>query len=227
MALLALIVAGACGGGAPTTTPDLPATIQKSAERVSNAKTLRFVLAHERGTTALLPGVVATRFAGQVAVPDRAQITVNAQAVQFGTALEMKIVVDGDRGFISDPVSGAWQSVPALYLPFNVRGFGETLAGIARAVESPTLSTTASGTVNGRRVVVFTGALKSESLTGLISTATTGKRVNATLTVDYESGELRTAVLAGQVTDTDAPDVVRVLTVSDFDKPVEIVVPSA
>ena len=143
---------------------------------MAKLSSLAFRLSHEEGTTQVFEGVVATVVSGEVAIPGGANVEVEAEAVGFFVSIDV-VVVD-DQAYMTDPLSGAWQSLPAADLPFDFRDLGATLAGIVRAVDAPALGDGLE--IDGVSTQGVTGTVSGGDLTALIP----GADVDALLDVE-------------------------------------------
>lgn len=224
--LLALLALAACGdsapaeGPTPTPTPTPEQRLDAAADRMAALTSLAFRLSHEEGSTQVFEGVVATVVSGEVAIPGGANVEVEAEAVGFFVSI--KIVVVDDDAYMTDPLSGTWQSLPASDLPFEFRGLGATLADITRSVDSPAL---AGGLdIDGVSTVGITGTVTGGDLATLIPGADADAMLDIELYVDGD-GLVHRVRLSDSLVEGDADNVVRVLDFSAFDAPVSVTVP--
>ena len=209
-----LLLLSLCLGCRPALTPtsepvvDPQAVLQESAQRVMALKSGAFNLEHRQGATLLLPGVEMTRVYGEVEVPDRFHLTVEAEV--SGTYAEAQIALVDGQAYMTNFITGQWQPVPREALPFNFANLGNTLAGILRAVREPTLL--AAETLQGSPAHRIAGKVKSEDLSALVPAAAEGFDVALELWVDEASKLPRQVLITGPVVATDTPDTVRVFT---------------
>ena len=224
--LSALLAVAACGdnlpleGPTPTPTPTPEQRLDAAAERMAALTSLAFRLSHEEGATQLFEGVVATVVSGEVAIPGGANVEVEAEALGFFVSIN--IVVVDDQAYMTDPLSGTWQSLPAADLPFDFRDLGATLADITRSVEAPALG--AALEIDGISTVGVTGTVTGADLAALIPGADVDAQLNVELYVDAD-GLVRRVRLSDSLIEGDVDNVVRVLDFSAFDAPVSVSVP--
>ena len=209
---------------APTFTPTPALTprqvLARSSEAMQGLQSLEFSMTHEKGNSPLFPGLSATKIEGAVKLPDRVQMRVEAQVAILRAFVEIKIVVIGSQGFMTDPITGAWVEVSPETLPFNFVNAGATLADILESLEQPRFDGTESvGDVQSQRI---TGSLSSEALQTLVPTAEAGLRLDLTVWIDSDDYLLRKAQITGRITDMDPTEVVRVLSFRNFDSPIDI-----
>ena len=226
-AALALLLAAllvACGGEptatpAPSPTPvDPKAELRRTVERLLALESVSFVLDQTVGSTILTPGIEMTRAYGNVVIPGKFDVTVEAQAGNLYVELGMASV-DGVT-YMTNPITGQWAVVPAEAIPINLLTLGDTLAGIVEAVQEPELL--GETTLEDLDVYHVRGSILSEDLRELVPNADAGHPVALEVFVERESGILRQAIITGQVTDDDVPDAVRVLTLDDVNQPITI-----
>ena len=221
----ALLALAACGddpppGPTPTPTPTPEQRLDAAADRMAALTSLAFRLTHEEGATQLFEGVVATVVSGEVAIPGGANVEVEAEALGFFVSIN--IVIVDDQAYMTDPLSGTWQSLPAADLPFDFRDLGATLADITRAVDSPALADGLD--IDGVSTIGIAGAVTGGDLTALIPGANVDAVLDVVLYVDADD-LVRRVRLSDSLIAGDVDNVVRVLDFSAFDAPVSVSVP--
>ena len=211
---------------APTPTPSPREVLGKSSDRMVALNTARFTLEHEGGGSAqLFPGLVLQRVEGRVAMPDSFAVSVEAISSFPRSFVPIDVVVQRDQAFITDFIRrGKWNPIPVENLPFNFADLGRTLSDIILSLQGPSLAGTE--VVDGVSSWRINGIVASENLATLIPKAGKGYEVGLELWIGQAEGLLRKVKIKGQVLSTDRPDVVRVLSIYDFDKPVEISLPA-
>ena len=217
--LLALV---SCGDdpAADEAAPTPEQRLETAADHMAALTSLAFRLSHEEGTTQVFEGVVATVVSGEVAIPGGANVEVEAEALGFFVSID--IVVVDDQAYMTDPLSGTWQSLPAADLPFDFRDLGATLAGITRSVDSPALG--AALDIDGVSTQGVTGTVTGSALTTLIPGADADAVLDVELWMD-DAGLVRRVRLSDPIVAGDVDNVVRVLDFSAFDQPVSVTVP--
>ena len=222
--LLALALSLGCTSPLPPTPVpplDPQAVLLQSAERVAAMDSGAFVLEHRTGATVLLPGVEVTRVYGEVEIPGRFRMTVEAEA--SGVYAEIQIAQVGEQAYMTNFITGQWQPVPQEALPFNFSDLGNTLAGIIRAVRAPVLVATEE--LNGVPSHRIRGQVKSEDMAGLVRAAATGQDVDLEFWVDRDGSIPRQVLITGRVVAADAADTVRLFTLDDREVMVEVTLP--
>ena len=222
LALLMGLTLAACSQqstATPSPTPvDPRAELQRTVERLLSLESVSFVLDQTVGSTVLTPGIAMNRAFGNVAVPGKFEVTVEAQAGNLYVELGMSSI-DG-VSYMTNPLTGQWAEVPAESIPINLLDLGSTLAGIVEAVQSPELL--GKTTLEDLDVYHIRGSILSEDLLELVPNAGRGHPVTLEMWMAQSDGTLRQATIAGQVTDDDVPDALRVLTLDGINQPITI-----
>lgn len=228
IAMIGLVAA--CWGGEPKPRPpneftdsDALDAMRLAVDRALKLKSAAFTLEHQEGTTELFPGLEMTKAYGLVDIPDRVSLTVEAQTVFPRSYVEISVITLEDAAYMTDILTGRWREVNTDSLPFNFSDLGRTLAGIIEAVESPEII--GADSVLGRSVYRISGRIRSEDLADLVPGAGTGFDVGLLLWLSRPDSLLVQVLITGQVMPTDQETAVRLLTLDDFDVPVNITAP--
>ena len=192
--------------------------------------TAGFTLTHEgESYTVLIPNprVVFTLVEGQVDMPSRYAIRLEGK-VAFSEDLEgfieLEVVSSGDQTFMTDLINKRkWNSVEPGILPFNFANLGGTLSDIIDSLQDPQIIDIDE--MDGIPVWRIKGTVPSEGLSSLVPTADSGFEVSLELWIERERDLLRTVRIEGQVLSRDDPEIVRLLTLYNFDQPVDISLP--
>lgn len=182
-----------------------------------------FSLEHLVGTTELFPGVFMTKAYGEVSIPDRFRVTVEAESQIPKSYIEISIVTIEHTSYMTGIFSGRWSEVSTESLPFNLSGLGQTLADIVAAVRQP--RTIRAERLSGVDTVYIKGKIASEDLSGLVPGVGVGFSVGLNLWLEQD-GLLRQVDIVGRVVPTDDVNTVRQLTLDDINLPVTINPPS-
>jgi len=209
----------------PTSGPpqDPRELLQQSVSRLLALDSVAFILEQQKGTTTLFPGLEMSQASGIVDIPDKVSLSVEAELAFPRSFVEIRIITIGDQAYITDFLSGDWRKVSPESLPVNFGSLGETLADIIKAVETPAL--VGSERVGGRETHHIKGTIQSEDLSGLVPGAGQGFTVDLDIWLDQSENLLMQAVIVGKVVPTDIPDARRLLTLDEFDVPVDITAP--
>ena len=225
---LVVVQALACSaevGPTPASGPpqDPREILQQSVSRLLAVKSVAFTLEQQKGTTTLFPGLEMSKASGLVDIPDKFSISVEAELAFPRSFVEIKIVTIGDQAYITDFLSGEWRQVSPESLPVSFGGLGQTLADIIKAVKAPVLL--GSERVGGRETHHIKGTIQSEDLSGLVPGAGEGFTVDLDIWLDQSEFHLVQALIVGKVVPSDIPDARRLLTLNEFDVPVDITAP--
>ena len=202
----------------PSPTPINPQVIlERSGEAMEALESFHFRLIHESGGTPLGQGLVIREVQGDVARPDKISLEVSGLAGSF--AMRLSLITIGDNGFISNPITGEWEPVPADVSPL---GFFEPTRGVSeimRRIESPRLISADDDSY------AISGTIASEGLASLFGAVEEGNSIDIDVVIDATSLFLLEARLEGRITTLEEDGVIRVITLSRFNEPVEIELP--
>lgn len=208
---------------APTLSPQQ--VIERAGARMLALGTARFVLEHEGDNSSqLFPGVQVNLVTGEVDMPDKFKVQIEAVSSFPRSFFRVDVVGVGNKAFMTDFIDNdKWNHWPIESLPFNFSDLGRTLNDIILSLQNPTLAgVEETGDVPTWRIK---GTILSEDLNTLVPSAGTGHEIGLELWIGQPDELLRKVRIDGRVLDTDNPDMVRVLTIHGFDEPVEIVLP--
>ena len=237
LAMLRVVAAGmlftalavSCGEGTPTQgrspaqAVDARQILRQAVDEVLQLESAAFTLEHLTGTTTLFPGLEMSKAFGVVDIPDKFRITVEAEAAFPRSFVEIKVVTIGDQAYMTDVITGQWLEVSLGVLPIDLSDLGRTLADIIAAVEAP--SHINDELLNGIDSHHINGRVQSQDLAGLVPGAGQGFDVQLDLWLEQSRSLLMKVLITGKVVATDSQDTVRVLTLKDFNLPVEITAP--
>ncbi|MCH9010149.1 MAG: LppX_LprAFG lipoprotein [Chloroflexi bacterium] len=222
MATIALAVAcgrnsdeGSLAIAVPSPTPINPQVIlERSGEAMEALESFHFRLIHESGGTPIGQGLVIREVQGDVARPDKISLEVSGLAGSF--TMRLSLITIGDNGFISNPITGEWETVPAEVSPL---GFFEPTRGVSeimRRIESPRLISTDDDSYT------ISGTIASEGLASLFGAVEEGNSIDIDVVIDATSLFLLEARLEGRITTLEEDGVIRIITLSRFNEPVVI-----
>ena len=172
---------------APTPTPTAGGFLEAAAGRMADLKSLTYTLTAEPDGAPLMAGMAATKVDGTVALPDEVSLQTTDAA-------------------------GTVSQVSPESLPFNFKDLGKTLGNIALAIQDP--ADTTGAWIDNVRNRGVSGTVSGQQIAALIPSAAPEGSVTVTLWVDEQS-IVRRVRIEGQVTSDDAPEMVRVLELSD------------
>lgn len=203
---------------APTPTPvNVEELLRLAGEATAALRTFHFRLEHNKSGTPLAPNLTVTEAEGDVVSPDG--ISIEFAGIIGAFAVRSSLITLGDDSYMTNPLTGAWESVPKEVSPL---GFFDPKLGIGAMitrVQNPTLLSNKKGEFR------VGGKLPVDALKPLLGDATQGTTVDAVMTIDADTFFLTKAVLEGRVTATEPDGVVRTITLSEFNQPMRIVAP--
>ena len=227
--LLAVGLVVACNSEKVTQPPnatagiDVQSAMEQAVGQLLALESAAFNLEHLEGATELFPGVLMTKAYGEVLIPDRFRVTVEAESQFPRSYIEISIITIDDTSYMTSIFSGRWSEVSTDSLPFNLSGLGQTLADIVAAVQTP--RALRAERLNGVDILHIKGEIASEDLSGLVPGAGEGFTVGLDLWLE-PNGLLRQVHIVGRVMPTDDVNTVRQLTLDNINLPVTINPPS-
>lgn len=221
VALAAVLVLAACrggGDGADIEGVDPVALLAAAAERTEQARSFHFVLEHENGTTEIVRGLLMERAEGDVAGSDRVRMEVRAS---FGPLnLDIGIVVIGDEGWITNPLTRRWEREQITL--GDVFDPAKGIAAVMRSVSGPTIDGVED--IDGVATYRVVAQIDSGAVT-LFGDPTPGRTLQARAWIGVEQPLVYRLELVGGVAAGEPDDLVRRITLSRFDEDPEIVPP--
>ena len=198
--------------------------LEQAVTQLLALESASFRLNHLKGSTALVPGVSMTMVSGEISIPDRFSVTVEARSEFPKSYLEISIVTIENTAYMTNIFGGGWNQISPDSLPFNLLRLGQTLAGIVDAMQSPRVR--GEERLNGIDTLYMNGTIDSQDLAQLVPGAGEGFPVSLELWLDQSQGLLQKVLIVGRVVPTDDTATVRELTLKDINQPVNIEVPS-
>ena len=125
LGVLLLTQSMACSA-APTRTPvveqpeDPTELLRRAVSRALSLESAAFTLEHQRGSTNLLPGLEMYKASGVVEVRDKVRLKVEAESTFPRSFVEIEIVTIDDRAYMTNFLTGHWQSVSPEALPYDL-----------------------------------------------------------------------------------------------------------
>ncbi len=223
LAALALTISiTACDMGSSSNTPDLPPAqvIEKAVPAMQQASSFHF----DMDTSKLLkplPGIFISKASGDVAKPDK--LSADVTATYFGITVNIKAVVDGDKQYMTDPTSGAWQSTGQA---IDVKQYFNPSKGVADILGSiKNLASDGKENVDNVENYRLTGSVPSSALKALSTEVTSQTDLTTTLWIGASDYLMRRVRLQGPLATGEPADIVRTINFSNYNKPVKIETP--
>ena len=133
--------------------------------------------------------------------------------------MRSSLITLGDESYMTNPLTGAWESVPKEVSPL---GFFDPQSGIG-AIMTQVVNANLLSIREGE--IRVGGSLPVAALESILGSATDGTTVEAELTIDAKTLFLTEAILTGRVTASEPDGVIRTITLSKFNQPLTIVAP--
>jgi len=209
------------GGGGDFSDVDADDLLARSADRMEEVESFHFVVEHENGATEIVGGIGMERAEGDVQGTERMQLEVEARFA--GTNIRTGIVILPGESYLQNPLTGRWQEQeidisdlfdPATGVTGLMRNVGDEVAVVDReeagGVDSYVLETT----------------VDSGNLNAFVGNAQPGNEVTARVWIGVEDLLVRRIDVIGPLAPNEDEDILRRLTLSQFDEPVEITAPN-
>jgi lipoprotein LprG len=202
--------------------PSLPAdqVLQKAAPAIQAVNSFHFTM--ETGKLPKAPpGIFINGVDGDVAKPNK--LTGDVTATYSGIPVKIKVVVDGKNQFWTDPTSGKWGPMPS---ELDMASFFDPSKGISDIlanVKSPTSDGTEK--VNDTDTYRLKGSVPATALKSLSPEVTATGDLTTTLWVGASDFLLRRVSLQGPLLSGEPQDLVRTITLKDYNKEVRIETP--
>lgn len=217
----ALAVA-ACGGDAATATPPPGLSprdvLDSSAAAMAGVNSFRYSLENFGGETPLPAGLSMRSARGVMAKPD--QMTAEISASFLGFRVEVNVISVGQRTYMTNPITGAWQTFATGLSPVAFFDPAKGVNLILRGMIQPSIGE--PGEVGGTPVIRIVGQLPAEAVQFIAGSFAEGSVLEAELSIGQEDRLLRQVRLAGRITEDEPDGMVRVLTFSDFNQTFDI-----
>lgn len=222
--LLALLAGGvlasACrGGGGGDAKADGADVLRRGAERMDHVKSFHFALEHEKGTTQIVRNLQMVSATGDVVPPDRLRLDAKAKSGPLNIAIG--IVAIPGHSYITNPLSGRWEEEQISVAAFFDPATGVT--ALMRAATEPRV--TATEKLEGRNTHRVEAFVDSGSMTLFTSSPVAGRRLKARAWVGVDDPVLVRVEIEGAVSEGEPADLLRRLTLSKFDEPIQIEAP--
>lgn len=223
LAVAALGAAAACGGddsAFDVSDVDAEEVLAQSADRMEALTSFGFDIDHENGSTAIVGGIQMVSATGAVQGTDRMRLEVEAR---FGnTNIETAIVILPGEGYLQNPITGRWQRQDGM----DMTEFFDPAQGVTALMRGATGAEVLRGeTIDGVDAYVIEATLDSGELGVFVSNAPPGQAVTTRVWVGVEDLLVRRVEAHGPIASGDADNIVRRLTLRDFDAAVEITAP--
>lgn len=218
VAAASLVASLAACGGPESMEP--AKVIEKAVPAIQGANSFHFTLSTSKIQKAP-PGIFITGVDGDVLKPDK--LTGSVTATYSGIPVKINVLVDGKSQFWTDPASGRWAAMPT---ELNMAEFFDPSKGLADIVGG-VKNLTGDGTENveGTDTYRLKGSVPAQALKSLSAEVTATGDLTTTLWVGSGDFLIRKVTLQGPVLSDEPADIVRTITMKDYNKEVKIETP--
>ena len=202
----------------PVTTPR--EILDQTSQAMEQIDSLHFKLHHKTGFLELTPGLMINEVEGNLSKPDLLDISFRGSF--GGIALNTQFITMGKSAFMTNPLTGKWERGPT---EVSSLGFFDPKLGIGTIISRTDLadfSVPKEQFPEQESIYIISGVLPTEALVPIVGQTLENLTVSTELVIDSESFYLLKVTIIGKVVPNDRDDVVRIITLSDFDKPVLI-----
>lgn len=229
---IAILLSGCNGSLAPAPTPTassaLTATeiVDMCAEKMETVDSFHFELKQVGGTTPIAMGLEVSEAAGDVVRPDKVKGEITA--IMMSLPVQVKYITVGNITLVTNPLTGQWEPFPSV---FSAAGIFDPDRGIAAILRGMTnLSRLEDQKMAGFACFHIKGNVTSDDLRPITRLFTPsyleGVDIALEVWLDREDFLLRRIRLEGQITVNEKPGIIRTITISDYNKGVEIELPT-
>ena len=202
------------------TTPPVPPVTAPEAvalarEAMTDLASFRFELTHNSGFTALSGGLELSR-AGGVVAQDGLDLEAEAKIGRAFVRIEA-IVID-EQTWMTNPLTGAWSEIPPEDSPFS---FLDPVKLVADILGDTSDAVFPDDPVSSNELTV-TGRIPATTLAALVGSVDLDAVPAVTLSLNAETYLLNKIVIFGVAQPDDDENTTRVITLSEFDKPVSL-----
>jgi hypothetical protein len=195
--------------------------ISNSGEYMTTLTSFRFKMTHEIGATEFLPGLDVEEVSGDVQPPD----LLEAEFIgMFGAfPIRSMLVAIGKDNYLTNPLTGVWEQIEPTV---NLGGFFNSSEGMASLLEKMTDSKFLTDQTLDSSNYEIRGELATAYLGSLLGETLEAENVVVEATISKTNFALSKIKFIGKAKESDIDGTIRLVTMSKFNVPVEIEVPS-
>lgn len=225
LALACAALLAACGGDDEGGDADLEGVdaaevLETSAARMEELDSFHFEVEHENGATEIIGGLQMVSATGDVQGAERMRLDVEARFAS--TNIQTGIVILPGEDYLQNPLTGRWEAQDEIDVS-QIFDPASGVTGLMRNVRDAEVVDVES--VDGVDSYVIEATIDAGELRSFVSTAEAGREVTARVWVGVDDSLVRRIEVRGPIAPNDADEVVRRITLSEFDEPVEIAPP--
>jgi len=224
LATTAAAVLAGCSGDEETgdfSDVDARDLLARSADRMEQVDSFAFEVDHENGATQIVGGIRMESAEGRVQGTDRMQLEVEARFAS--TNIRTGIVILPGEGYLQNPLTGNWERQDGI----DISTLFDPATGVTGLMRAATgVEVVDREDAGGVDSYVIESTVDSGNLQVFVGNATPGNAVDARVWVGVEDLLVRQIEVRGALAPNDAENILRRLTLSDFDSVVEITAPN-
>jgi outer membrane lipoprotein-sorting protein len=216
LVLLAVVSPG-CGGQKQTV--DAKAVLSDAVAPMKALTSFHFTYEVVKPANAkTVEGTEVVKIVGDVTFDGRMKATIDVET--RGVPLELAFIADGDTHYVQDPTSQKWISTPAERSPVGKVNLNAGAIQILEQIARPTYDgEDKAGGVACHRVK---GTVAASAVTAIAGVVTTSEDFAARLWVGIDDHLVRRIELVGASSPDEDVKTTRVITLSEFNKPLSI-----
>ena len=204
----------------PTPTPvNIEDILRRSGDATSQLRTFHFRLEHnDGGSTPFTDTLDIIEAEGDVVSPGSVSINFSGRFSNV-FAMRASLITIGSESYMTNPLSGIWENVPAEVSPLGFFDPQQGIGAIMTGIRNPTLASKEGDEFR------IDGNLDVQALRPLLGEAAQDGIVRVEVTLHKDTLHLKKAVIEGRAT-TDEPDgVIRTIILSQYNESVSITAP--
>jgi lipoprotein LprG len=195
--------------------------IDKSSEKMQAINSFHFVLDQVGGGTPIAMGIEMKKAYGDVVRPDRLKMTISGTV--SGMSLEVQMITVSGVMYMTNPLSGKWELPPAEFKVLSVLDPNTFIATVMTDVTG--LTELNAEELAGVPCYHLSGSINSDDLSAITGSSVKGVVISIEVWIGKDDLLVRNIKVAGKITETELPGIVRTLDLSNFDQEVSIILP--
>ncbi len=218
--ILLTFVLAACGGDTASSTPTAQTLIKNAQTALQKVTAYHFNLVAENAGAG---GFLVVKSAdGDTVVPDKLQA--DANAVVLGNVVKVKIISLADKQYVTEPISGKWQTTTGLLDPRTLSDSKTGIIAILGLIQNP--STPTDSNVDGKPCWNINGKLNAKDIQGITGGGTPAdSKVDVTTCIGKSDNLPYQIRITGIAIQGDTDKTVRTFKLSKFNESVTIIAP--
>jgi hypothetical protein len=220
--IILMITVTGCTEPAPAPAPlSASEIISQSSEKMEAVNSFHFILDQVGGGTPIAMGLEMTNAVGDIVRPDRLKATISGTF--SGMFLEVQIITVGEEIYMTNPLTGKWELLPAQFSILKVFDPNTGIAAIMKGMVD--LARLDDEEMEGVICYHLSGSIASDKLRPITVTSVEGVAIPIEVWIGEEDFLVRHIKLQGKITEGEVEGIIRTLKLSSFNEEVSIEVP--